>query len=760
MAYNEIFTKEGERWARLGEHEWKLPEMPKKKDIWFSDLPKVEQYWRRPDDFIINPKYPNIFYNYVKGITELDSAVTEYNDEEVLISLSHEDSLKLIELRDREMQRRWDGVWFMNNGEPTYITGSHYFQLTWCQVADYKNKFAPKHPWKENQSNNYGDFRKFQMYLHYFLQMCKDDSDCVGAAIAKAKKTGATLVVSCDLVDESTKMREKFFGMMSKSSTDAKDANFTYYEYALLNLPDIFLPNISNDTTTSYVFKTSKIKRTGTKTSAMKRMDSKAGLGNVVKVLASKKDAFDGVKWYRAILDEWIKYDGPYIKETFDATKETVKVGMYEITGKIWMISYASESNGRSFKEAKVIYKQSALSTKGSDNRTISGLYKYHISVLDSSEGTFNIYGESDREKVRRDILAYREKIKDNPSDVITHMRQYSIDEQETWMEGGGGENTFDNIRLGAQCDELEAIAITGSPDHIWGYLDWKTTRMGEVIFIPLSQDEIMQGVTAPFCLYDWKYMNDEMFNIPFKKQLRDSKGHFKPDPNTILNGATDSTDYSRKSDVSAAGASKNAITCEIMQDDRIDTVFGLPVTNRLWMDYLERFEDPDEYYEHLVMTILWTGGYWYVEGNKPWVHTKLVKDGLQNFLLYRNRDTGAIEPYNAFKYKEGKQVIPATINVGGKKTSADIVISIKRHHRKPMVPTDVDRITWLKSIRVIKQLMDFDPGDTKKSDIAMSYGLNQLGKDGVLAWRSNILAKKNNYDAYTMKQIFQEILK
>lgn len=33
-----------------------------------------------------------------------------------------------------EFDRREDGYWFMNKGEPTYITGSHYMYLQWTSI--------------------------------------------------------------------------------------------------------------------------------------------------------------------------------------------------------------------------------------------------------------------------------------------------------------------------------------------------------------------------------------------------------------------------------------------------------------------------------------------------------------------------------------------------------------------------------------------------------------------------------------------------
>ena len=46
-------------------------------------------------------------------------------------SLSEIKKNKFIE---QEFERRLNGVWFMNNGTPTYITGAHYYYLNWCKI--------------------------------------------------------------------------------------------------------------------------------------------------------------------------------------------------------------------------------------------------------------------------------------------------------------------------------------------------------------------------------------------------------------------------------------------------------------------------------------------------------------------------------------------------------------------------------------------------------------------------------------------------
>ena len=119
-----------------------LPKVPYRKDILFWDKKKEDQYWRRLD-------VPN-------GLSQENAeAYTEY----------------IIE----EFRRRREGIWFMNNGKPEYLTGSHYFALQWVKMED---------------SGGYMDFRTAQRDMFYFTEACIVDPRCLGELFVKSRRTG------------------------------------------------------------------------------------------------------------------------------------------------------------------------------------------------------------------------------------------------------------------------------------------------------------------------------------------------------------------------------------------------------------------------------------------------------------------------------------------------------------------------------------------------------------------------------------------
>ena len=88
-----------------------LPKKPRyKKDILYHGLPKAKQKWVR----LPVPK-----------------------------SLTRDNASDFVDYIEEEFRRRMEGLWFYNNGVPTYITGSHYMFIQWSKIdvgyPDYRD---------------------------------------------------------------------------------------------------------------------------------------------------------------------------------------------------------------------------------------------------------------------------------------------------------------------------------------------------------------------------------------------------------------------------------------------------------------------------------------------------------------------------------------------------------------------------------------------------------------------------------------------
>lgn len=165
-----------------------IPRVPRDKtEILFHDLPKEKQYWVRQPE-------PNI----------TTGNIDEY----------HEYILE-------EYRRRREGIWFYNNGEPTYLTGNHYWALQWCKMLD---------------DGDYPKYREVQRDLFYFMEASLVDKRCLGTLLLKSRRTGFTYAALDIILNMSTSKGNGKFGMMSKSGTDGQEM-FDKISYMFLSLP-------------------------------------------------------------------------------------------------------------------------------------------------------------------------------------------------------------------------------------------------------------------------------------------------------------------------------------------------------------------------------------------------------------------------------------------------------------------------------------------------------------------------------------------
>ena len=129
--------EDGREVQYLGEgFKYWLPKRPKREEIAGWDLPKEEQMWRVPE-------LPGFFSHIARD--EFNRPQWTREQEDWLLTV----------LADRII----NGYWFMNNGEPTYIIGPHYFELCFCEF----------------QTGQLKDYRDTDRRTHYFVDYCYRD---------------------------------------------------------------------------------------------------------------------------------------------------------------------------------------------------------------------------------------------------------------------------------------------------------------------------------------------------------------------------------------------------------------------------------------------------------------------------------------------------------------------------------------------------------------------------------------------------------
>ena len=163
-----------------------LPKQPK--EIYSCSKIQTEQKWIQ---FPANPDFKRI-----KTVFEWQDYPDDFKE-------------KHYEYIDEEFKRREEGFWFMNNGKPTYLTGTHYMYLQWSKI----DVGAP-------------DFREANRLFFIFWEACKADKRSYGMCYLKNRRSGFSFMSSAESVNLATLASDSRFGILSKTGSDAKKIQF------------------------------------------------------------------------------------------------------------------------------------------------------------------------------------------------------------------------------------------------------------------------------------------------------------------------------------------------------------------------------------------------------------------------------------------------------------------------------------------------------------------------------------------------------
>ena len=277
-----------------------------------------------------------------------------------------------------EFDKREYGEWFTNNGEPTYITGTHYMYLNWTKIDVGKP-----------------DFRESNRIFYLFWEACKADKRSFGMCYLKNRRSGFSFMSSCEAVNQGTITRDARVGILSKTGSDAKKM-FTDKVVPISNNYPFFFKPIQDGmdkpkTELAYRVPASKITK--------KNMDKKDelfmdGLDTVLDWKNTSDNSYDGEKLLLLIHDESGKWDKPEnILNNWRVTKTCLRLGS-KIVGKCMMgsTSNALDKGGENFKK---LFYDSNVGKRNANGQTKSGLYSLFIPMEYNFEGYIDEYGHA-----------------------------------------------------------------------------------------------------------------------------------------------------------------------------------------------------------------------------------------------------------------------------------------------------------------------------------------------------------------------------
>lgn len=700
----------------VGEHHIAMPSLTKnKKDVLFID--EKDAYWRR--DLLVN-QFKDIWWKFIPFHTKLYQDATLFDQDDILVAVNKEDSDYIIRTYQQEIKRRTDGVFIKNGDEIIWITGDMYFVLMYCKTK------------RPDKKGDYFDFREFQLHDSYLCHHVETSSIISGLVESKPKKTGITNLRWLYILNKATKTKNTNYGAMNIDQDKGAKTFRDHFMYAYNGLPMVWKAQIKSKSEIDGRIVFGKQYR-NTKKSSIIINDAEDELNTTVMCVPTMPHAFDvdvfEINWY----DEFPKYKTDF-GEIYRSNNSGTSIQDYMV-GKIWLTSYTPDESGPSFISGKQLFFDSELRTitEKSNGQTKSKLICHHIPAYASWGTSFNKYGKCDEMDAMKKIQFGRDQLKDKPRELQAETRKYANNKREAWSTGGVG-TVFDNIRLtDILTDVEEEERMSPVPPYINGNLRWTNElwninpnirRKGQfcpVKFVPLTADEISRGDEGTIREY-----------FPVPKTIQNIALRYGRDEWNCLNAppefynilGADPTQQAAKSEV--IEGSKNAYHVMNRASDAMDSAYGKVASKIITHEYFARPESPDEAFEDLLKLIIYTGSLCAVEANAPYSGTRLMEEGLGNYMLVKDENgiTTIWKRHMGLANEEDKKyhLLRTTATPQSKDTLETFVRLMKAYIREPP-PGEKDYGKAMKSSRLVKQLMDIDIANTKVFDLFMSWG-------------------------------------
>ena len=272
---------------------------------------------------------------------------------------------------DEEFKRRDEGFWFVNNDEPTYITGAHYMYLQWSKI----DVGAP-------------DFREANRIFFIFWEACKADKRCYGMCYLKNRRSGFSFMSSAETVNLATISSDARYGILSKSGADAKKMFTDKVVPISINYPFFFKPiqDGMDRPKSELAYRVPASKFTRRKITSNEKQEELVGLDTTIDWKNTGDNSYDGEKLNLLVHDESGKWERPdNILNNWRVTKTCLRLGS-RIIGKCMMGSTSNslDKGGDNFKK---LYHDSDVTKRNRNGQTKSGLYSLFIPMEWNYEG-------------------------------------------------------------------------------------------------------------------------------------------------------------------------------------------------------------------------------------------------------------------------------------------------------------------------------------------------------------------------------------
>jgi len=559
-----------------------LPEVPvNRKHILYHKEKKEDQYWRR---------------------MELPNITTSNVDDH------HKFILK-------EFKRRREGVWFFNNGEPTYITGSHYFALQYCKMID---------------NGGYMDFRISQQRLFYFMDACIIDNRSLGMLFGKGRRRGFTYSAITQVLNRATTTKNTKHGLMSKSGTDAEEA-FAKESYMFLNLPFWFRPIVKGKLDSPKELYFGQPSDNSKQTKQTRNISMDEYLNTSVDWRNTKNGSYDSIKLDTYILDEIFKIESPNNVIVHLSMVAPTMMPNGRVVGKM----LAGSTMGlfkKGGEQGLELIMGSLLSTRDEKTKkTVTGLYFHFLPAHENMEEftdkygkcwvekphypVVNVFGDPitegaldyllaiEAQKKKQSDMAYNEQIRTYPRSLDHLMRDDSK------------ECVFNMEKIYEQLDHNKTLAQ--EEKYTVGNFEWEGVKDGKVEFRP-RPDGRFKIAWMPSAADGTKKLQN---------RVREENGKFFPLNTDCVRFGCDPYSYAATSGAGSKGG---------LHGKTIFLPDGGAPSNIFVLEYLARPADDTIFFEDVIKCVKFYGAPILVESNRLDLSRHMYNRGYRGFCLDR----------------------------------------------------------------------------------------------------------------------------
>jgi hypothetical protein len=596
---------------------------------------------------------------------------------------------------EAEFNRREDGMWFMNNGEPTYITGSHYMYLQWSSI-----------------DVGYADYREANRIFFIFWEACRADHRSFGMIYLKIRRSGFSFMSSSECVNIATLARDSRVGILSKTGADAKKMFTDKVVPINSRLPFFFRPIMDGmdkpKTELAYRVPASKITKKNMSTVGDNDV---LGLDTTIDWKNTEENSYDGEKLLFLAHDESAKWTKPNnILNNWRVTKTCLRVGS-KIIGKCMMgsTSNALSKGGDNYKK---LYEDSNVLTRNANGQTKSGLYSLFIPMEWNMEGFIDRYGMPvlrkpnapilgvDNQMIRNGAIDYWEAEVDslkNDADALNEFyRQFPRTESHAFRDESKS-SIFNLTKIYQQIDYNDSM-IEGQM-VTRGLFHWKDgEKDSKVIWTPDQRGRFLISWVPPTNM-----QNNVVTRNGMKYPGNEHLGSFGCDPydiSAVVGG--------RGSNGALHGMTKYHM------DDA--------PANQFFLEYIARPQTAEIFFEDVLMACVFYGMPVLAENNKARILYHFKNRGYRAFSL--NRPDRVLNKLSKTERELGG--IPNSSEEVKQAHASAIESYIEKFIGFDMTSTyrPADEIGTMPFIRTLEDWAKFDINDRTKHDASISSGL------------------------------------